>query len=167
MNKGLEMIEARWLFGIEPSRIEAVIHPQQRIQSCVEFVDGSILAQMCDPDMLFPIQYALTYPERKPGILPPYDFFKNGNLTFSPPDKEKFPCLDLAIQAMKAGQSYPCFLNAANEVLVDRFLKNNISWMEIGTRLEKLISSHHPENLLTLEAILEVDGLARKKASIV
>lgn len=167
MNKGLEMIEARWLFDIDPSRVEAVIHPQQRIHSCVEFIDGSMMAQMSDPDMLFPIQYALTYPERKQGMLPAYDFLKNSTLTFSPPDIEKFRCLKVAMEAMKAGKSYPCFLNAANEVLVDRFLKQKISWIDIGTKLEKLISSHHPENLLTLEAILEIDGLAREKASTV
>ena len=167
MNKGLEMIEAKWLFGIEAGRVEAVIHPQQRIHSCVEFIDGSMMAQMSEPDMLFPIQYALTYPDRKEGQLPPYDFMKNGTLTFFSPDKEKFRCLDLAIQAMHAGRSYPCFLNAANEVLVDRFLKQKISWTEIGEKLEKLISSHDPQNLLTLEAILEVDGLAREKASVV
>jgi 1-deoxy-D-xylulose-5-phosphate reductoisomerase len=167
MNKGLEMIEAKWLFDVEPGKVEAVIHPQQRIHSCVEFIDGSIIAQMSDPDMLFPIQYALTYPDRKQGILPPYDFLQNGTLTFFPPDRDKFRCLDLAIEAMKAGRSYPCFLNAANEILVERFLKNKISWIEIGTKLEKLISSHDPQNLLTLEAILEVDGLAREKASVV
>ena len=165
MNKGLEMIEAKWFFDIDPSRVEAVIHPQQRIHSCVEFIDGSMIAQMSDPDMLLPIQYALTYPERKQGILPPYDFLKNGTLTFFPPDKEKFRCLGLAMDAMMAGKSYPCFLNAANEVLVDRFLKQKISWIEIGTKLEKLISSHHPQNLLTLDAILEVDELAQEKAS--
>lgn len=167
MNKGLEMIEARWLFDIEPERIEAVIHPQQRIHSCVEYIDGTILAQMSDPDMLLPIQYALTYPERKIGLLPPYDFTKNGTLTFFAPDKIKFRCLQLAVEAMKAGGSYPCFLNAANEVVVDRFLKNEISWIEIGEKLEKLISSHQPQNLLSLDAILEMDDLARKKASVV
>lgn len=167
MNKGLEMIEARWLFDIDPSRIEAVIHPEQRVHSCVEFIDGSMMAQMSDPDMLFPIQYALTYPERKQGILPPYDFLKNGTLTFFPPDRERFRCLDLAIHAMRSGKSYPCFLNAANEVLVDRFLKQKISWVEIGTKLEKLISSHDPQNLLTLEAILEVDAVAREKARVI
>lgn len=164
-NKGLEMIEARWLYDIDPHRIEAVIHPQQQIHSCVEFIDGSILAQMSEPDMLLPIQYALTYPERKPGLMPPYDFLKNGTFTFFPPDKDKFRCLRLAIESLKAGKSYSCFLNAANEVLVDRFLKGHISWIEIGVKLEKLISSHQPQNLLTLEAILEVDGLAREKAS--
>jgi 1-deoxy-D-xylulose-5-phosphate reductoisomerase len=85
MNKGLEMIEARWLFGIDPSRIEAVIHPQSRVHSCIEFVDGSILAQIAEPNMVLPIQYALTFPERKEGMLPPYDFCKNGTLTFMPP----------------------------------------------------------------------------------
>lgn len=167
MNKGLEMIEAKWLYGIDPDRVEAVIHPQQRIQSCVEFIDGVMMAQISEPDMLIPIQYALTYPERRQGILPPYDFIKNGTLTFYPPDKEKFRCLDVAIQAMMAGKSYPCFLNAANEVLVDRFLKKKIGWIEIGEKLEKLISSHDPQNLLTLEAILEVDAKAREIASFV
>lgn len=167
INKGLEMIEARWLFDIDPQRIEAVIHPQSRIHSFVEFVDGSMMAQISDPDMILPIQYALTYPERRPGLMPPYDFLKNGTLTFCPPDQEKFRCLQLAIEAMKAGQSYPCFLNAANEVLVGRFLKEKISWIDIGLKLEKLISSHQPQNLLTLDAILEVDDLARKKASCI
>ncbi|PIS02427.1 MAG: 1-deoxy-D-xylulose-5-phosphate reductoisomerase [Chlamydiae bacterium CG10_big_fil_rev_8_21_14_0_10_42_34] len=165
MNKGLEMIEARWLFDIDPSLIEAVIHPQSRVHSFVEFIDGSMMAQISEPDMLLPIQYALTYPDRKEGLLAPYDFLKNSTLTFFPPDKEKFRCLYLATEAMKAGGSYPCFLNAANEVLVDRFISGKISWLEIGTKLEKLISSHEVQNLLTLEAILEVDGLARKKAS--
>ncbi len=165
MNKGLEMIEARWLFGIEAEKIEAVIHPEQRIHSCVEFIDGSVIAQMSEPDMVFPIQYALTYPKREKGFLPPYDFTKNQTLNFESIDKEKFRCLALALQAMKLGKSYPCFLNAANEVLVERFLKQQISWIEIGTKLEKLISSHEAQNLLTLEAILEVDGLAREKAS--
>ncbi len=165
MNKGIEMIEAKWLYGIEAAKIEAVIHPQQRIHSCVEFIDGSIMAQMCEPDMLLPIQYAITYPEREKGLLAPYDFTKNGTLTFFSPDKEKFRCLDLATQAMHLGKSYPCFLNAANEVLVEKFLKKKISWTQIGEKLEKLISSHDPQNLLTLDAILEIDALAREKAS--
>lgn len=167
MNKGLEMIEAKWLYGIEPERVEAIIHPQQRIHSFVEFIDGSLMAQMGEPDMLLPIQYAITYPERMPGLLPPYDFVKNGTLTFYPPDFEKFLCLKLAHQAMIAGKSYPCFLNAANEVIVDRFLKKKISWVEIGQKLEKLISSHDPQNLLTLDAILETHVVAREKASVI
>jgi len=167
MNKGLEMIEARWLFDIDPSKIEAIVHPEQKIHSCVEFIDGSILAQISDPDMLVPIQYALTYPERKKGLLAPYDFVKNGSFTFFSPNTEKFRCLYVAIEAMKAGKSYPCFMNAANEVLVDRFLKKKISWLEIGSKLEKLISSHQSQNLLTLDAVHEVDRLAREKASVV
>lgn len=166
MNKGLEMIAAQWFYGIDPLRIEAMIHPQQRVHACVEFVDGSILTQMCEPDMRFPIQYALSYPERVQGVLPPYDFFKNQKLEFFPPDLGKFRCLSLAIGAMREGKSFPCFLNGANEVLVERFLKKKISWNEIGEKLEKLISSHDPQNLLTLEAILEVDATARKKASV-
>ncbi len=166
MNKGFEMIEAKWLYGIDPKRVEAVIHPEQRIQSCVEFIDGTILAQISEPDMLLPIQYALTYPKRMKGLLPPYDFVKNGTLTFFEPDKKKFRCLKLAEEAMHLGKSYPCFLNAANEMLVERFLKRTISWIEIGEKLEKLISSHDPQNLLTLEAILEVDRNAREKASV-
>jgi 1-deoxy-D-xylulose-5-phosphate reductoisomerase len=165
MNKGLEMIEARFLFDIEPERIEAVVHPQSRIHSCVEFVDGSILAQIAEPDMVLPIQYALTHPARKPGILKSYDFLKNGMLTFHLPDNKRFPCLQLALDALKAGKSYPCFLNAANEVLVERFVQGKIPWTAIGEKLDKLISSHLPENVLTLEAILEVDSTARKLAA--
>lgn len=165
MNKGLEMIEARFLFGIDPEQIEAVIHPQSRIHSCVEFVDGSVLAQIAEPDMVLPIQYALTYPERKQGMLKPYDFLKNGTLTFYPPDNQRFPCLQLALDALKAGKSYPCFLNAANEVLVERFVQGKISWTAIGEKLDKLISSHVPENVLTLDAILAVDAGARQLAA--
>lgn len=165
MNKGLEMIEARWLFGIEPSRIEAVVHPQSRVHSFVEFIDGSLLAQLADPDMVLPIQYALSYPVRRVGLIPPYDFQQNQTLTFYPPDLKKFPCLQLAMDAMKAGQSYPCFLNAANEVLVERFLKKEILWKEIGNKLEKLISFHRPENMLTLDAVLGIDNLARDLAA--
>lgn len=164
MNKGLEMIEARWLFDIEPARIEAVIHPQSRVHSFVEFIDGSLLAQLADPDMVLPIQYALTYPERRQGILPPYDFLKNGVLTFYPPDTKRFPCLQLCLEALRSGKSYPCFLNAANEVLVDRFLKKEISWLSIGLKLEKLISFHQAQNMLSLDAILSVDESARELA---
>jgi 1-deoxy-D-xylulose-5-phosphate reductoisomerase len=167
MNKGLEMIEAQWLYGIEPEKVEAVIHPQQRVHSFVEFIDGTMLAQIGEPDMLLPIQYAITYPERKEGLFAPFDFIKNGMLSFQSPDYEKFLCLKLSHQAMLAGRSYPCFLNAANEVLVERFLKKKISWKEIGQKLEKLISSHDPENLLTLESILETHARAREKAGVI
>jgi 1-deoxy-D-xylulose-5-phosphate reductoisomerase len=164
MNKGLEMIEARWLFDIDPSLIEAVIHPQSRLHSFVEFIDGSMLALLAEPDMVLPIQYALTYPERKQGILPPYDFTKNSQLTFYPPDFKRFPCLKLSFEVLRAGQSYPCFLNAANEILVDRFLRKEIPWSSIGSKLEKLISFHQPQNMLGLEEILSVDKSARELA---
>lgn len=164
MNKGLEMIEASYLFDIAPDRIEAVIHPESQIQSCVEFVDGSVIAQIAEADMTLPIQYALAYPERLPNDRTPYDFFKNGKLHFSPPDLSKFPCLNLAISAMKAGKSYPCFLNAANEVLVEHFLEGKIPFFAIGEKLEKLIASHRPENMITLEAILAIDQHARELA---
>ncbi len=164
MNKGLEMIEARWLFDIEPARIDVVVHPQSVIHSLVEYVDGSMLAQMCEPDMILPIQYALTYPERRPGLLAPFDFNRFSTLTFSPPDKKKFTCLQLAIDALTEGKSYPCFLNGANEVLVERFIRKEISWTDIGTKLEKLMSSHTPSNVLTLDSILSVDRHAREIA---
>lgn len=167
MNKGLEMIEARWLFGIEPQKIEAIIHPQSRIHSFVEFIDGSLLAQLSEPDMQLPIQYALTYPRRKPGVHPPFDFAKNHSLTFFAPNYQTFPCLKIAIDCLQSGQSYPCFLNGANEVLVERFIQKKISWLEIGQKLEKLISSHRPQNLITLEAVLETDAMAREKASVI
>lgn len=167
MNKGFEMIAAKWLFGIEAKNIDAVIHPEQKIQSCVEFIDGAIIALISQSDMLLPIQYAINYPERKRGIGVPFDFTKCGKFTFFEPDKKKFRCLQLAVDAMHAAQSYPCFLNAANEVLVDRFLQRNITWNQIFEKLEKLISSHDPINLITLGSILEVDRKAREKASIV
>jgi 1-deoxy-D-xylulose-5-phosphate reductoisomerase len=167
MNKGLEMIGARWLFDMPAENIETVVHPEQRIQSCIEFVDGSVKALISEPDMAFPIQYAITYPERVRGKSSGYDFVKNGTLSFFPPDLKNFRCLKIAIDAMRHGRSYPCFLNAANEVLVEKFLIGQIRWEEIGIFLEKLISSHEPCDLLTLEAILETDGLARKKASVV
>ncbi len=164
MNKGLEVIEARFLFDIPSSSIEAMIHPQSLVQSCVEFVDGSVLALLAEPNMMLPIQYALTFPKQQPGPIASYDFFKNAHLTFHPIDTEKFPCFRLALEALRYGRSYPCFLNGANEVLVERFLRKEISWKQIGSKLEKLISSHKPENVLALEAILEVDRSARSQA---
>jgi 1-deoxy-D-xylulose-5-phosphate reductoisomerase len=141
-----------------------VIHPQSIVHSLVEFIDGSLLAQVSSPDMILPIQYALTYPHRRPGLLKPFDFSRAQQWTFSPPDHQKFRCLTLAKEALAAGQSYPCFLNAANEVLVERFLRKEISWTAIGEKLDQLISSHHPEIMVSLEAILNVDSCARQLA---
>src|SRR6185437_4739991 len=130
------LIEAHFLFGVPLEQIEVVIHPQSVIHSFVEFVDGSILAQASEPSMIFPIQYALTCPERKPSLLPPFDFYKYSALQFFAPDLQKFRCLELAYQSLTRGGSAPCYLNAANEVLVERFLSKEISWKEIASKLE-------------------------------
>lgn len=164
INKGLEMIEARWLFDIPPEKIDVVIHPQSIIHSFVEFIDGSIIAQICEPNMVYPIQYALTYPKRKPGMFSPFDFAKNSRLEFFPPDRVRFPSLRLAQKSMEAGKSTPCYLNAANEVLVDRFLKREISWKEIPQCLERLLQRHEAVALDSLDTILSIDHEARQEA---
>lgn len=161
MNKGLEVIEAHFLFGIPLEKIDVVIHPQSVIHSMVEWVDGSMLAQMSAPDMRIPIQYALTYPERKPGILPAHDFLKYSHLSFEAPDFERFPCLRLSFEALKLGGTAPCFLNAANEALVDLFLKEKIRWMDIPRYLERLFKENKHDKCLSLSKILETDRLAR------
>lgn len=165
MNKGLEVIEAHWLFGVSVEQIEVVIHPQSVIHSMVEFIDGSMMAQLSEPNMIIPIQYALTYPHHQPGLLPPFDFTKARSLDFLPPDLEKFYCLELAFHALKEKGTLPCYMNAANEVLVDRFLKKEISWLEIGRKLAKLMTSHKSEKGIDLEKILAVDKMAREEAT--
>lgn len=164
MNKGLELIEARYLFDCPISSMDVVIHPQSVIHSLVEYCDGSMLAQMSEPDMALPIQYALTYPQRQKGRLAPFDFLKHPQLTFEAPDRKRFPCLRLAEEALRLGQSYPAFINAANEVLVNRFLNKEIRWIEIASKLEKLMSFHQAADVLTLDAILAIDIEAREKA---
>lgn len=164
MNKGLEVIEARWLFDIPAEKIQVVIHPQSTIHSMVEMIDGSILAQLSETDMALPIQYALTYPERFESIVPSFDFTKTFSLQFSPPDFTKFPCLRLCFEALKEGGTMPCFLNAANEVLVSRFLKGAIGWQEIGHKLEEMLSSHKNEQNPSLDTILEIDRAAKELA---
>lgn len=164
MNKGLEMIEAHWLFNIPPEKIDVVVHPQSIIHSMVEYVDNSIIAQMGDPDMITPIQYALTYPIRMKGLLKKFDFTKNNSLQFFAPDMEKFACLGLAYLALKKGGNLPCFMNAANEVLVSRFLNKQISWMQISQKLEQLMLKQTIYPLHTLDDILMVDTQAREEA---
>jgi 1-deoxy-D-xylulose-5-phosphate reductoisomerase len=166
VNKGLEMIEARWFFDLPPEKIEVVIHPQSIIHSFVEFVDGSIIAQINEPNMIYPIQYALTYPARQPGMFPPFDFLKNSQLTFFSPDLEKFPALRLAEESLKTGKSLPAYFNAANEILVERFLKKEISWNSIASLLEKLLSRHQAIPAESLETILSVDQVAREEAKV-
>ncbi len=166
MNKGLEVIEAHWLFDVPPEQIDVVVHPQSIIHSMVEFQDGAIMAEMGEPDMLVPIQYALTYPDRSPGLLEPFDFMKNGTLTFTVPDQEAFRCLRLAFDAIDEGGTLPCYMNAANEVLVHRFLDRKIGWQEIGTKLEELMSAHSISEPSSLAHVQEVDAQARADALI-
>ena len=166
INKGLEMIEARWFFDLPPEKIEVVIHPQSLIHSFVEFIDGSILAQINEPNMIYPIQYALTYPKRMPSMFTPFDFIKNSQWTFASPDTDRFPALRLAQESMQTGGSAPAFLNAANEVLVDRFLKRQISWSAISSLLEKLLMRHSVIPASSLDSILSVDREAREEAKL-
>lgn len=165
LNKGLEVIEAHWLFGIPYKQIEVVIHPQSLIHSMVEFVDGSLMAQMSAPDMRTPIQFALSYPARKSGLLTPFDFTKHSMLQFLQPDRAKFPCLDLAYAAGQTGGTMPAYLNAANEILVQRFLQGELSWKNIAAGLEKLLGKHQSLPKPSLEAILDVDRQARLEAA--
>jgi 1-deoxy-D-xylulose-5-phosphate reductoisomerase len=137
MNKGLEVIEAKWLFDIDMENIEVLVHPQSIIHSLVQFKDGSIKAQLGPPDMRMPIHYALNFPQRKPSSIPRYDFLKGGNLSFESPDSKTFRNLDLAYQALKLKGNMPCILNAANEVVVEAFLKSKISFLGMSDVIEK------------------------------
>ncbi|MBA2368853.1 MAG: 1-deoxy-D-xylulose-5-phosphate reductoisomerase [Candidatus Protochlamydia sp.] len=165
MNKGLEVIEAYWLFNMPLDKIEVVIHPQSIIHSLVEFNDYSILAQMGEPNMIVPIQFALTYPVRRPGLLKAFDFVKNGKMEFAAPDLRAFRCLGLAYEALQKGGSMPCYMNAANEVLVERFLAGEIEWRKISAYLEFLMDRHPVISIDSLETILAIDALAREEAS--
>jgi 1-deoxy-D-xylulose-5-phosphate reductoisomerase len=161
MNKGLEVIEARWLFDVQPENIEVIIHPQSIIHSMVEYKDHSIIAQLGIPDMRVPISYALTYPERIENQIDGVDFFEMGSLTFAKPDLDTFKCLGFAFEAAKAGGSYPVVLNAANEVLVQQFLEGRISFLDIQNTIEKVLQNHKPVYRLDLEGILEIDQNVR------
>lgn len=164
MNKGLEVIEAHWLFNIPMEKIEAVIHPQSLVHCLIEFIDNSILTQLNEPSMLVPIQHAITYPERRQGMLTPFDFTKHGKMEFLPPDLQKFPCLRLAYDAVKAGGSLTCYMNAANEVLVQRFLDRQIRWSEIAHKLEQLMARHSVRPIHSLDDVMAVDAQARLEA---
>ncbi len=162
MNKGLEVIEAHWLFGLPVDRIKVVIHPQSVIHSMVEFVDGSIKAQLGVPDMKIPIQYALTYPEREKANYGQVDFIKLGQMTFIEPDFDKFECLKIAYEVAKLGGTYPTVLNAANEIAVEAFLNRKIKFTEIPEMIKKAIDAHKPTFNPDLEDILRVDLETRK-----
>ncbi len=162
MNKGLEMIEARWLFDIEMARVQVVIHPQSVVHSLVEFVDGSLLAQLCEPNMRLPIQYALTYPERLPNTLPSADFVKMARMDFEMPDHDRFPALRLAREAGERGGTAPAVFNAANEVAVDRFVKGEIRFPDIWGIVESALARHRLVEHASLEEILAADRWARE-----
>ena len=164
MNKGLEVIEARWLFGIEPERIDVVIHPQSVIHSMVSYVDGSVLAQMGNPDMRTPIAHALAYPERMDAGVAPLDLARVGELRFEAPDYQRFPCLALAKQALFAAASAPAILNAANEIAVEAFLEKRIPFLSIAEVVEDTLASIPAEALLSLEHLMGIDQEARRQA---
>jgi len=165
MNKGFEVIEAKWLFGVDLDRVEVLVHRQSILHSAVEFEDGAVIAQLGVPDMRLPIKYALTYPARITDDFPKLDFCKEGaELTFEKPDIEKFKCLKLAYEAAKAGGSYTIALNGANEVLVQLFLEGKIKFTQIPETLERILDSHVPQYGADLETILAVDKEVRRVA---
>ena len=166
-NKGLEMIEARWLFDVEIGRVSVVVHPQSVIHSMVEFVDGSMLAQLSTPDMCLPIQYALTYPERASSNRVQTNLASLGSLTFEEPDTERFPALALARKAGERGGTLPAVLNAANEVAVDEFVNGHINFPQISECVSSIMERHEPVPNPTLDQILKADAWARREACTV
>jgi 1-deoxy-D-xylulose-5-phosphate reductoisomerase len=164
-NKGLEMIEARWLFDIEMERIDVVVHPQSIVHSMVEFIDGSVLAQMSHTDMCFPIQYALTWPERVPGGLEPLDFAELAKLEFEAPRAEDFPALGLARRAGTLGGTMPAVFNAANEVAVEAFRARRISFPGIWQLVGGVMEAHETRQAKNLDVIEEADRWAREKGA--
>jgi 1-deoxy-D-xylulose-5-phosphate reductoisomerase len=165
MNKGLEVIEARWLFDVAPSQIDVVIHPQSIVHSLVELRDGSIIAQLGSTDMRLPIQYALSYPDRWPASLAPLDLTACGPLEFEPPDVEGFPCLRLAYRALEAGGGYSVVLNAANEVAVAAFLDGQIGFRSIPRLIERTLEAYSGAAPQTLADVRALDGWARRQAA--
>lgn len=163
-NKGLELIEARWLFGMEPGQIKVVVHPQSIVHSMVEYVDGSILAQLSPPSMTFAIQHVLLYPDRKPGVERTLTFEDSMTLEFYPPDLKKFPCLRLAREAMEAAGAAPAIFNAANEVAVDAFLGRQISYLGIGELIDRTLRKVENFEPASLPEVLEIDHSARRAA---
>ncbi len=164
MNKGLEVIEAKWLFDVDVDQINVVVHPQSIIHSMVEFEDSAVMAQLGEPDMRLPISYALTYPKRVKNDFSKVDFFEIKNLTFEKPDLKVFKCLVMALSAIKTGGTMPAVLNAANEVAVSRFLKRDIKFFEIGELIEKVINAYTVKYDYTLEDVFEADNWAREYA---
>ncbi len=161
MNKGLEVIEAKWLFGVDVEDIEVLIHPQSIVHSAVEYEDGAVIAQMGEPDMKVPIQYALTYPKRVKNSFPKIDFAQRNSLTFEKPDMDTFKCLSLAYRAIKTGGTMPTVMNGANEMAVAAFLENKIGFLDIADIIEKTMMSYNVKYDYTVEDLVEADKWAR------
>jgi 1-deoxy-D-xylulose-5-phosphate reductoisomerase len=164
MNKGLEVIEARWLFDAGADRIDVLVHPQSIVHSMIEFVDGSVIAQLGVTDMQLPIQYAFSYPERWTAPLPPLDLVRAGRLDFEAPDTARFPCLALAFRALRGGEGLPIVLNAANEVAVAAFLEDRLTFTAIPEVIEQAMDAFERESwpdIRSLAEVRRVDGWAR------
>mgnify|MGYP003335278941 CR=1 FL=1 len=164
MNKGLEVVEARWLFDIPETRIEVMVHRESIIHSLVEYEDRSMIAQLGLPDMRTPISYAMRYPERLPLDLPSLDLTEIGTLSFCKPDHDRFPCLNLGYESLRTGGTMPATMNAANEIAVDAFLNGGIRFTEIAEVIRQTMDAHAPKTVATLEDALEADRWAREKA---
>jgi 1-deoxy-D-xylulose-5-phosphate reductoisomerase len=165
MNKALEIIEARWLFDLSPDQIQVVVHPQSVIHSMVEYVDGSVVAQLSPPDMKLPIHYALSYPERSPSVAAKLDWSRAWQLEFEPPDFERFPALSLGLEVARSGGSAGAVLNAANEAAVARFLAGEIHFREIVPVCRRVLDSHDFDPGPSLERLLALDRWARQEVS--
>ena len=163
MNKGFEIIEAKWLFDVDPSQIEVVVHRKSLVHSMVQFKDGTIMANIGPKSMQIPIAYALNYPNRLPNNIEKLDLFEVVDLVFEKPDLNKFKCLKLAYEAIEKGHSYQVVLNAANEVLVDAFLNKKIKYTDIPNGLEKMMSMYEKRQLNSVEDILEFDNEVKEK----
>ena len=163
MNKALEIIEARWLFGLEADQISVVVHPQSIVHSMVEFVDGSVVAQLSPPDMKLPIQYALTYPDRWPGVSPRMDWTQSNQLDFLAPDLDAFPALQLGFEVARRGGASGAVLNAANEVAVDRFLNGSLKFADIPRACREILKTHNDDPHPTLGDLLRHDAWAREE----
>jgi len=163
MNKALEIIEARWLFGLDADQISVVVHPQSIVHSMVEFVDGSVVAQLSPPDMKLPIQYALTYPERWPGISPRMDWMQSHHLDFLAPDLDAFPALQLGFEVARRGGASGAVLNAANEVAVQRFLDGTLKFTDIPRACREILNAHNDDPRPTLSELLRQDSWAREE----
>jgi len=165
MNKGLEVIEARWLFDVPVEKIEVIVHPQSIVHSMVEFIDSSIIAQLSLPDMKGPISYALSYPERCNDVLPSLNLAEIKELTFEEPDRERYPSLALTFRALKEGGTMPCVFNAANEVAVDAFLEEKILFTDITRIVSNTMDSHKTSNYETIDEVIEVSEWAKLTAN--